>query len=314
VSEQDPGDMHRIDLPRGYTARPSQTGDLEATFRLVADAEAFDQGSAEVSLSDIAAEWERPDFDLSTMSIAVWHGDELAATGDVFMGRAEVDVAPSHRGRGLGSALLPWTWRVARSDGRDSVGQTVSDARTDAVALFGAHGYEPTHTAWALRIDLGDEPPPAPALAPGFWFRDLRRGQDDRALFELIDEAFGEWPDRESPGFENWAAETLRRDEVVERLVPLLFDGDRLVGASVTFDYGIDDEGWVQQLAVHRDHRGRGLGRALLQESFRRFHAAGYRRCGLSTDSRTGALGLYEHVGMHVRSSYTRWTKRLDGA
>lgn len=303
--------MHPIDLPEGYAARPSARRDLEATFRLVAECESHDDGAAEIALGDIAAEWDRPDFDLGTMSITVWNGDELAATGDVFMGRAEVDVAPAHRGRGLGTALLPWTWRVARADGRDVVGQTVSDTRTDAAELFGAHGYEPSHTAWALRIDLDDQEPPAPELPQGLGFRDLRAGEDDRALFEVIDVAFDEWDDRESHGFENWAAAFLRREEVVPELVPLLVDGDRIVGASLNYHYGLDDEGWVQQLAVDKAYRGRGLGRALLQESFRRFHAAGYRRCGLSTDSRTGALGLYEHVGMHVRASFTRWSKQL---
>ncbi len=303
--------MQPIDLPEAYVARPSSRDDLEATFHLVAECERHDDGEAEVALNDIAAEWDRPDFDLDTMSITVWHGDELAATGDVFMGRAEVDVAPAHRGRGLGAALLPWTWRVARADGRDLVGQTVSDERSDAVALFRANGYEASRTAWALRIDLDDEPPPAPTLPRGLRFRDLRPGEDDRTLFEVIDAAFDEWDDRESHGFENWAAASLRRDEVVPELVPLLIDGDRIVGASLTYRYGPGEEGWVQQLAVDEAYRGRGLGRALLQESFRRFHAAGYRRCGLSTDSRTGALGLYEHVGMHVRASFTRWSKRL---
>jgi ribosomal protein S18 acetylase RimI-like enzyme len=303
--------VHPIDLPEGYRARPSTRDDVEATFRLVAECERLDTGTVDVSSSDIAAEWERPDFDLDTMSIAVWHGDELAASGDVFMGRAEVDVAPTHRRRGLGCALLPWTWRVARADGRDSVGQTVSDQRLDAVELFRAHAYEPRHTSWALRIDLGDEPPPPPSLPAGLAIRNFRPGDDDRALFEVIDVAFDEWPDRESHGFENWAAESLRRHEVVPELVPLVADGDRIVGASLNYRYGSDDQGWVQSLAVDKAYRGRGLGRALLQESFRRFHEAGYRRCGLSTDSRTGALGLYEHVGMHVRSSYTRWTKQL---
>lgn len=305
--------MHPIDLPEGYIARPSTPGDLEATFRLAAAAEEHDDGTAEIARSDIAAEWERPDFDLETMSIAVWRGQELAASGDVFMGRAEVDVAPAHRGRGVGSALLPWTWAVARADGRDSVGQTVSDKRTDAVALFTEHGYEAGHTAWALRIDLDDEPPPTPSLPEGLAFRDFRPGEDDRAIFDVIDVAFDEWDDRESHGFDNWAPAFLHRDEVVPGLVPLVVDGDRIVGVALNYHYGLDDdvEGWTQQLAVDREHRGRGLGRALLQESFRRFHGMGYRRAGLSTDSRTGALGLYEHVGMRVRSSFTRYTKQL---
>lgn len=307
--------MQPIDLPEGYSARPTTRDDLEETFRLVSACERHDDGAADVAMSDIAADWDRPHFDLTTMSVTVRRGDELAATGDVFMGRAEVDVAPGHRGRGLGAALLPWTWAVARADGRDAVGQTVSDNRTDAAALFLAHGYEVGHMAWALRIDLGDEPPAAPGLPDGLAFRDFRPGEDDLALFDVIDVAFDEWDDRESHGFENWAAAFLRRDEVVPGLVPLVVDGERIVGAALNYHYGLDDDvgGWMQQLAVDRAYRGRGLGRALLQESFRRFHGVGYRHCGLSTDSRTGALGLYEHVGMSVRSSFTRYTKQLSG-
>lgn len=311
--DRDLTDVLPIDLPAGYSARPSRPDDLEATFRLVSDAERHDDGAADVALSDIAAEWERPDFDLETMSIAVWHGNELAASGDVFMGRAEVDVAPVHRGRGLGSALLPWTWAVARADGRDSVGQTVSDNRIDAAQLFRAHGYEVAHTSWALRIDLGDEAPASPSLPAGLAFRDYRPGEDDRAIFDVIDAAFDEWQGRESHGFDNWAPAFLLRDEVVPELVPLVVDGARIVGVALNYDYGLDQdtEGWIQQLAVDAAYRNRGLGRALLQESFRRFHRVGYRRCGLSTDSRTGALGLYEHVGMSVRASFTRYTKTL---
>jgi len=308
--------MHPIALPEGYEARPAGRGDLEAVFGLVAGCERHDDGVAEVALSDIAADWRRPDFDLDTMSITVWRYTELAASGDVFMGRAEVDVSPAHRGRGLGAALVPWTWQVARADGRDVVGQTVSDNRTDAAALFRSHGYEVGHISWVLRIDLDDEPPAAALLPDGLAFRDLRPGADDRAVFEVIDTAFDEWPNRESHGFDNWASSFLRRDEVVPELVPLVVDGrdsGRIVGVALNFHYGLDEdvEGWTQQLAVEMAYRGQGLGRALLQESFRRFHGVGYRRCGLSTDSRTGALGLYEHVGMHVRSSYTRYMKQL---
>ena len=247
------------------------------------------------------------------MSVAVWHGNELAASGDVFMGRAEVDVAPAHRGWGLGAALLAWTWAVARADGRDSVGQTVSDRRTDAAELFRTHGYEVGHTSWALRIELGEEAPASPELPAGLAFRDYRPGEDDRAIYEVIDTAFDEWQGRESHGFDNWAPAFLRRAEVVPSLVPLVVDGERIVGVALNYHYGLSDdtEGWTQQLAVDAAYRGRGLGRALLRESFRRFHGVGYRRCGLSTDSRTGALGLYEHVGMSVRSSFTRYTKRL---
>ena len=239
--------MHAIDLPGGYSARPTRREDLEAVFRLVADAERHDDGIAEIALSDIAADWDRPDFAAETMSIAVWHADELAATGDVFMGRAEVDVAPEHRGRGLGTALLPWTWRVAKSDGRSSVGQTVSDRRTDAAELFRSHGYEVGHTSWALRIELDDQPPDAPVLPDGLAFRDLRLGEDDRAVFEVIDVAFDEWSDRETQGFENWASSTLHRPEVDPSLVPLIVDGQRIVGVARA---AVGIGGWVASLVT----------------------------------------------------------------
>jgi hypothetical protein len=42
-------------------------------------------------------------------------------------------------------------------------------------------------------------------------------------------------------------------------------------------------------------------------------HATGRRLVGLSTDSRTGALTLYERIGMRVRRTYTAWSKNLGG-
>jgi ribosomal protein S18 acetylase RimI-like enzyme len=119
-------------------------------------------------------------------------------------------------------------------------------------------------------------------------------------------------------GFENWAAQALRdvRPEFVVLVEEAPEPGGsaagaagRLVGVAVGHDYESSGEGWIEQIAVRREHRGRGLGGALLAESFRRFQAAGRGSAGVSTDSRTGALGLYEHAGMTVVRSYTRWVK-----
>ena len=89
-------------------------------------------------------------------------------------------------------------------------------------------------------------------------------------------------------------------------------DGDRVVGASIAYDYGAGTEGWVQQVATAASHRRMGIGRALIESSFAGFHAAGRRQVGLSTDSRTGALDLYERIGMKVKRSFTAWAKDLD--
>ena len=62
--------------------------------------------------------------------------------------------------------------------------------------------------------------------------------------------------------------------------------------------------GFVDRLAVRADHRNRGLATALLVDAFAAARANGAERSELSTDSRTGALGLYENVGMRVTSTW----------
>jgi mycothiol synthase len=298
------------DLPDGLSARPLEWDDAEAVFRLEAGSEAYDDGDVEVALSDIEAEWRQPAFDLATMSVGVFDTDRLVAHADVIQKRAEAVVAPAYRGRGVGSALARWTWSVASAAGRHEVGQSVSDRNRAARNLFESLGYERRHTSWLLRIEMDDKPA-SPVLPDGFMLRDHRPGIDEPQIFDVIETAFSGWEGREPNTFEDWHAKFFDREEVRPELQVLAVDVDRIVGVAINYDYAEDVEGWVQQLAVEETHRGRGIGRALLQESFRRFYAIGRRACGVATDSRTGALGLYEHVGMHVRKSYTHWTKRL---
>jgi mycothiol synthase len=296
-------------LPDGLSARPLTWDDVEAVFRLEAESEASDDGDAEIVLSDVEAEWRQPAFDLATMSVGVFDADRLVAHANVIQTRAEAVVAPAYRGRDVGSALARWTWSVARATGRNEVGQSISDRNAAARDLFESLGYERRHTSWLLRIEL-DEEPASPVLPDGVTLREMRPS-DEPEIFDVIETAFSEWEGREPYTFEDWRAKFFDRDEVRPELQVLAADGDRVIGVAINYDYAEDVEGWVQQLAVDEAYRGRGIGGALLQESFRRFSAIGRRTCGVSTDSRTGALGLYEHVGMHVRKSYAHWAKRL---
>ena len=294
--------------PEGYTWRPLEMGDVRAVYELEALGEAFADGEVEIVLADVEADWRMPAFDPATMTVGVFRDNALVAYAQVFKDRAEAMVHPGHRGLGIGSALLEFTWGVARDEGRERVGQTISEHEHDAEALFRMHGYERAHTSWILRVDLTDEPP-LPALPAGYCFREYRPGDDDRSLFDLIDTAFQEWrgTGSVSMGFDNWAASTLER--ALPELIVVICHEDRIVGTSLGIDYGGQAEGWVAQVAVEQPHRGQGLGRALLEESFRRFWKLGRRQVGVSTDSRTGALALYEHAGMSVRRTYTRWMK-----
>ena len=97
---------------------------------------------------------------------------------------------------------------------------------------------------------------------------------------------------------------TIEREGFVPEDLVLALEGDEVVGGTFILDA---DEIWVDKLAVAREARHRGVARALLTTAFQRSFDRGYTWTSLSTDSRTGALTLYERIGMTVRRSFTRY-------
>ena len=72
------------------------------------------------------------------------------------------------------------------------------------------------------------------------------------------------------------------------------------MGGVVAHQRGEVERRGEPRLAVREDQRNRGLAQALLVDSFARGREHGSVRSALSTDSRTGALSLYQKVGMEV--------------
>jgi ribosomal protein S18 acetylase RimI-like enzyme len=73
------------------------------------------------------------------------------------------------------------------------------------------------------------------------------------------------------------------------------------------------DIGWVDVLGVRAPWRRRGLGEALLRTAFATLREAGQARVGLGVDAgnTTGAVALYERVGMHVANRLDMWDRPL---
>jgi GNAT superfamily N-acetyltransferase len=299
-----------IALPAGLTARPASTDDLDAVVALVRVCEEHDSGRAELDPEDLIVDWSRPGTDLDVMSVAVFDGDRMVAEAEAFGGRGEVNIHPDHRGRGIGSAILPWLHEIARSQG-PTLRQIAHDTDTERRRFLLGHGYRETFTSWVLAISL-DGGIEEPVLPPGFAFRDFRPGIDDRETYRLIEDAFSEWEGRRPVMFEDWAGLTIGREsfEPSNMLLAVEVTTDEIVGVVFMIDYGIAD-GWIQQVATKATHRHRGIARALLHRAFQIYGERGKRTVELSTDSRTGALGLYEKVGMRVFSSYTNYVKDL---
>jgi GNAT superfamily N-acetyltransferase len=101
------------------------------------------------------------------------------------------------------------------------------------------------------------------------------------------------------PGFEPWNLRVVTDPR-----------GD-IVGVALVIMAGENaDEAYIDRLAVRRDQRHRGLAQALLVDAFGLGREHGAKRSALSTDSRTGALSLYQKVGMEVVDV---WVSRAIG-
>jgi GNAT superfamily N-acetyltransferase len=302
-------------LPAGLTVRAPERADAEAVTAMLRRSEEAIQGVADVDLEDVLADWSRPSFDLAGDAVLVVDGDRLVGYAEAFLARrrAEVCVDPDARGRGIGAALLRWTEERAIIGGVHELGQTVSDADAAALDLLRRNGYQTRWTSWILEIGLRDvDPDGDPGLPAGIELGALDPADDaaSRAVHGLIDTAFSEWPDAHETTYEDWRAESLERTARWPGDVLLALEDGAPVGVALCLRY--DDAFWVQQLAVRRSHRGRGVGRGLLRTAFARGRREGYELAGLSTDSRTGALALYERVGMRVARSFTHRRKRFD--
>ena len=170
--------------------RPRRTS--PSIFELIAACELEDDGVVEVDEDDVTVGFGRHGFDPELDTMLVFDRDELVAWAEIYRRRGEADVRPSHRGRGIGLALLGWIEGRAPELGDPEVGQTKTDANAAARELFLANGYEPSWTSWMIRIAL-DEPPPPPEVPPGISIRPYR-ASDARDVHRVIDAAFTEWP------------------------------------------------------------------------------------------------------------------------
>jgi len=295
------------ELPATLDVRPAEDADIPAIVELIGACEVDSDGVAEVDEDDVS--FERHGFDAGLDTLLVFDDDELVAWAELYRGRAEADVRPSHRDRGIGSAMLRWTEYRARTLGDARVNQTKSDGNAGAHDLFLSNGYEPSWISWMIRISLDEAAEPV-QVPEGITIRPYRE-TDARDVHRVIDAAFCEWPGREPEPYEVWAAMIPAHASFRPELSPLAFDGDELVGAVIVYDYPDAQEGWISQLATAATHRHRGIAQAMLRTAFGWFRERGRKTAGVSTDSRTGALGLYEKVGMKVVRQYTRYTKSL---
>ncbi|KRF20004.1 GCN5 family acetyltransferase [Nocardioides sp. Soil797] len=290
-----------MELSEGLTSRPLTLDDAQAVTDVMAADEVAAIGEAQIELADIVSDWQRPSFDIGASTVGVFDGDRLVGYAEHGgHDRAEASVHPDRQGRGIGTWLVGWIHEHARAAGVRAVGQSVPQGSA-ADRLLEAMGFRVRWTSWLLALPEGADIP-ARALPDGFRLR-TATADDHRAAWKVAEDAFLEWSEREREPFGDFVAKVVRRPGFEPWHLRVVVDaGDQVVAVSSMVLDG--PCGYVDRLAVRGDERGRGLAQALLADSFTAAREHGATRCELNTDSRTGALSLYEKVGMVVTSTW----------
>jgi mycothiol synthase len=178
--------------------------------------------------------------------------------------------------------------------------------------VLSRHGFHVVRSSFTMEIDLLG-PAEEPVWPDGIASRPFERGEE-RAVYEAYVEAFTDHWGFVPESFADWRTWNLGATDDTS-LWRLVEDGGKIAALCVSRPSRGGDEtlGWVSILAVRRPWRRRGLARALLLESFGLFRSIGRRRAGLGVDAEntTGALALYEGVGMRVTSRSDTWERVL---
>jgi mycothiol synthase len=294
-----------VSLPQGITSRPARTTDAVAIAAVINTCDAtFAPEPLRVGEREIGAWLER------TVDAVVIcdEGEIVAFAGAVPRGGAlstDGAVLPSATGQGIGSFLLDWAEAQGRAGANEKLRTSILAGNEAAKALVLDRGFVYVRSFYRMVIDLS-EPPPPPSWPHGIAVEPFLAGQE-AVLHEVVEDSFVEHWGHARRSLDDW----LRGIVIEPELIFLACEGDHVVGA-VMCNEELFGNAFVGILGVREGWRGRGLGRSLLLQGFGALYEKGKRRIGLGVDAgnETGAVRLYESVGMRVGGQDDVYEKR----
>lgn len=315
-------------LPHQYTVRAPDRDDIPGILALIAACDLASDGAADpYTEEDILNDWHGIDPARDAWLVIARDGTLagylMIFTADRAYGHFQSDgyVHPEHRDQGIGTTLL----RLAEARARELTESVPEGARVvlqggltladeAAPALFEHESFTPARYFWRMAITM-ETPPPMPQWPAGVDVRTCVRGQDERVIFDALEEAFRDHWGHPPRDYDEWYArnvESSSYDPSLWWLAADTADGGQAAGA-IRCRVQPDGIGWVNTLGVRRPWRVRGLGMALLLQAFGEFFRRGIRTVALGVDAQnpTGATRLYERAGMRVVRKYAVYEKEL---
>lgn len=296
------------------SVRPARPSDAAALLDLWTASDLHILGFVDCEEGDVTEDLGRPGLDLERDYWLVHDGLTLVGAASV-LGRtgadsADVDLslrpgADPEVGRELLRRVLARAAEQAAAAGHQRAVLHAYAESTDPVLqdLYRGAGWATVRHFSRMVLDLGAEPP-VPVPVPGVSVRGVTGEAAERDLHAVMMESFAHHYGSTPETYEDWRARQAGRSGVDQGLWWLADLDGQAVGGLI--GRRMSDQGWVQGLGVRPPYRGRGIARLLLLTAFAEFHRRGERRValGVDTGNETGALRLYESVGMRAAQQH----------
>ncbi len=230
----------------------------------------------------------------------------------------DVIVHPEYNGRHIDIVLLHrieerirQLTTAAESGAQLTLHTQVSDCNLVWQRSLVQHGFREVRRWWHMKIDLQEETP-APQWSDGIHLMTIKP-EMKQMVYEAFIETFQDRWGFIAPEYEEWQRDTVQRDDFDPSLWFLAMDGEQVAGFAFCRGGGKGQVGIVDKLGVRCPWRRRGIALALLHTVFREFYRRGTHTVilGVDSQSETGAVQLYQRVGMWMEKETISYEKEI---
>jgi len=306
------------------TIRPATLDDLPHLAHISQAHDIYVRGSTTYDEAEAQEEFTEPDFviedsarlafapDGTCVGIAVVY-DNVVQVRPYIWGF----VRPEWRGKGLGTALI--NWEIARA--KQNIDRVPPDAKVTLLGwavshdesgkqLLGDHGFTSNRHGYTMQIDFTPgQRPTAPVWPEGVEFRSMADGVSLETVVRAFSEAFRDHRGHIERSFEeqlkHWEHWLANDSNLDPKYMWVAYQHGEVAGFCITTTEAGDspDNAYVAELGTLRPFRNQGLAAAMLNHTFNIYYDLGKKAVNLGVDgsSLTGAVRLYESVGMIIK-------------
>jgi ribosomal protein S18 acetylase RimI-like enzyme len=314
--------------------RALRHADVPVLYDLQLAIERADERDLVATLADVQREFDDPWSNAEIDSLAAFARDgRLAGFARTFQNPEPesevrcwltVEVHPAYRSDGLEDALLDWADEqgrqrllLAAGDARRVLRSGIFDAQIGRHRQLEQRGFHVVRYYYRMQRELS-ESIPAVQLPSDLALR-VYTPELNAAVYAAFNEAFRDHWSFDPISAEEWQQFVVGRTSFRPDLTYVVMAGDEVAGFSINSVSPEENarrgrsEGWIEELAVRRPWRKRGVATALLCASMHAFKAERLQHAmlGVDTENLTGALRVYEGVGFKSVKRYIQFEKEV---